>query len=123
MQFSWKEIIRFGIVGVIATAIHYVVYLLCQLVLTPNIAYTTGWVISLACNLWLSARYTFRRNLSVYRTMGFIGCHILNYLLHIGIFNLLLWLGMDKIWAPLVVFCIVIPVNFILVRLTFHKLP
>lgn len=123
MKIDWREIVRFGIVGVIATAIHYGVYLLCSLVMPVNIAYTIGWIVSLGCNFFLSARFTFRKDMSVYRAGGFIGSHVVNYLMHMGLFNLFLWMGIGPVYAPLLVYAVVIPINFILVRFVFTKLP
>ena len=123
MKTDWREIVRFGIVGVIATTIHYGVYLLCQLVMPVNIAYTIGWIVSLACNFYLSANFTFRKAMSLSRAGGFVGSHVVNYLTHMGLFNLFLWLGIGPVYAPLIVYCIVIPINFILVRFVFNKLP
>lgn len=122
-QIPWEEILRFAIVGVIATAIHYGIYMLCQLFMNANIAYTIGWIVSLGCNFYLSSRFTFRKQMSVYRAGGFVSSHIVNYLMHMGLFNLFLWMGIGQIYAPLIVFCIVIPVNFILVKFVFTKLP
>jgi putative flippase GtrA len=123
MKIDWREIIRFGIVGIVATAIHYGVYVACQLFLNANIAYTIGWIVSLGCNFYLSSRFTFRREMSAYRAGGFIGSHIVNYLMHMGLFNLFLYLGIGQVIAPLLVYCIVIPINYLLVRFVFRKLP
>ncbi len=117
-----KELARFCIVGLTATAIHYVSYLLLQRFMLPNIAYTLGFIISLACNFVLSAKFTFRTRMSLLRGGGFVMSHLLNYLLHIALFNLLLWCGVSKIIAPIGVYAVVVPVNFILVRLVFRKL-
>lgn len=123
MKIDWREIIRFGIVGLIATAIHYGVYLLGLLIMNPNIAYTCGWIISLCCNFYLSAKFTFRRQMSIYKAGGFMSSHVINYLLHMGLFNLFLWVGIKQMYAPLFVYCIVIPINYILVQFVFKKLP
>ena len=117
-----KEVIRFCIVGLAATAIHYLSYLLLQSLMSPNIAYTLGFIISLACNFVLSARFTFRTRMSLLRGGGFVLSHLLNYLMHIALFNLLLWCGVNRIIAPIGVYAVVVPVNFILVRLVFRKL-
>lgn len=109
--------------GLIATGIHYGGYLLCQMYMNANIAYTIGWIVSLACNFYLSARFTFRREMSVYKAGGFIGSHVVNYLMHMGLFNLFLWMGIGQVYAPLLVYAIVIPVNYLLVRFAFTKLP
>ena len=48
--------------------------------------------------------------------LGFI------YLLHVAFLNLFLWLGVSKSLAPIPVFAIVIPINFLLVRFVFKKM-
>ena len=120
---DWREMLRFGVVGLIATAIHYGIYVLLIQYLSENIAYTIGWLISLTCNFYLSSRFTFRQHMSFSRAGGFAGSHVMNYLLHISLFNFFLWVGVAPLYAPLIVYCIVIPINFILVRLVFTKLP
>ena len=123
MQINWHEILRFGVVGIIATVIHYGIYLLCQMVMPVNVAYTIGWIVSLGCNFYLSSRYTFRRDMSAYRAGGFVGSHVVNYLMHMGLLNLFLWVGVGQVYAPLLVYGIVIPINYLLVRFVFTKLP
>ena len=49
------------------------------------------------------------------------GAHGLNFLLHLGLLQLFLWLGVPPQWAPLPVFAVAIPVNFLLVRWVFQK--
>ncbi len=114
------EIIRFGIVGVVSTALHYAIYWVLQHWIEVNIAYTTGYVLSFLANYWLSAHFTFRKSVNVKNGIGFSGAHFVNYLLHIVLLNFFLWLGLSNEVAPLGVFAIAIPVNFILVRFVFR---
>ena len=114
-----REFIRFGIVGVIATGIHYGLYYVLNLIMNVNVAYTIGYVVAWFCNFYLSAHFTFKTQASLKRGVGFALSHGINYLLHMGLLNLFLWLGLSEIWAPVPVFCIAIPVNFILVRYVF----
>ena len=115
------EIIRFGIVGLIATAIHYGIYLLLKQVVEINISYTIGYIISLACNFYLTARFTFQTKTSVKRGAGFIASHVVNYFLHLVLLNLFVKIGISSTYAPIPVYCIAIPVNFLLVRTVFRK--
>lgn len=116
------EVIRFGIVGCIATAIHYTIYLCVMGFMHATIAYSIGYIISFCANFLLSNYFTFHTKPTLKKGIGFALSHIINYLLHIGILNGLLYLGISKVIAPLFVFAIVIPVNFILVRLSLKKL-
>ena len=123
-----QEFIRFVIVGVIATGIHYGIYLLLiHCVKTDgafwtNMAYAIGYIISWFCNLWLTAHFTFRESVSLGRGVGFAICHAVNFGLHLLFLNLFLWMGIPKNWAPIPVYCIVVPINFVLVRTVFKKL-
>lgn len=123
-----QEFIRFCIVGVLATGIHYGLYLgLLYLFhldgeLWTNIAYSIGYVAGFVCNLYLSAYFTFKTKVTIPRSLGFVITNLINYGLHLVFLNLFLWVGIPEAWAPIPVFCCVIPINFILVRTVFKKL-
>jgi len=116
------EFLRYCIVGGIAVVIHYGLYLLLNQWINVNVAYTIGYVISVCCHLWLTFRFTFRTEVSAMRIGGYLFCNGVNYLLHMLFLNLFLWLGMSEQWAPIPVYCLVVPINFILVRTAFKKL-
>ena len=116
------EFIRFGIVGGLSAALHYGIYYLLQLYINVNIAYTIGYILSFVGNLFLTSYFTFGTTPSWKKLVGMMGAHGVNYLLHIALLNLFLWIGVAQQWAPIPVFAIAIPVNFILVRFVFkHK--
>ncbi len=110
------EVIRFGIVGVLATILQYVIYWLLIRWLNPSVAMTIGYLISFAFNFVASTRYTFRVKASAKRGAGFAFSHAVNYVLQMLTLNLFLWLGVPKQWAPIPMFAICVPVNFVLVR-------
>ena len=116
---TFGELIRFGIVGVIAVAIHYGVYWVLQHWINVNVAYTIGYFVSFLFNYYLSAHFTFREKTSTKNGAGFIGAHVFNYFLQIGLFNLFLWLGLSREVAPLAVLLIAVPTNFLIVRFVF----
>ncbi len=115
------QALRFGIVGAVATALHYGIYLLLQSVMEVNIAYTIGYVLSFLANFYLTAYFTFRSAPSWKKLTGMGGAHVVNYLLHLVLLNLFLWLGIKEEWAPFPVFAIAVPVNFLLVRWVFNE--
>ena len=119
---TFFEIVRFGIVGVVATALHYGIYWLLNDLMNVNVAYTLGYFISFVVNYLLSARFTFRRKKSVKNGLGFGVAHVFNYLLQICLLNLFIWLGVSKSLAPVPVYCIAISTNFLIVRFVFRKL-
>lgn len=116
------QIIRFGIVGVTAAAIHYAIYWVLQHWINVNIAYTIGYILSFFVNYWLSAHFTFREKTSTKNGLGFGAAHLTNYLLHMGLFNFFLWIGVSRELAPIAVLAIAVPVNFLLVRFAFKHI-
>ena len=87
------QMMRFGIVGVLAVAIHYGVYWMMLHWMEVNVAYTIGYIVSFLVNYFLSARFTFREKTSAKTGIGFSGAHI-----------------------------VAVPTNFVLVRFVFKKL-
>lgn len=111
------EAIRFILVGILATGVHYGLYLLLALWMNVNVAYTIGYGVSFIMNYYLSNYFTFKTKPDVKKGVGFIASHLINYGLHMGLLNLFLWTGIGHSLAPLFVYAIAIPVNFVLVRL------
>ena len=110
------EPVRFAIVGCIATAVHYGIYLILCLVMVPWLAYSIGFALSFVLNFYLSNVFTFRTRPTVKGGLGFVASHVINYCLHIALLQTFLSIGLDEKIAPLAVFSIVIPINFLLVR-------
>ena len=98
------EFIRFIMVGVFATALHYGLYFIFQRFINVNIAYSIGYILSFIANFYLTALFTFGKKPSWKKAFGFGGAHLINYILHISLLNLFLWLGFSKPFAPIPVF-------------------
>ena len=120
------ESLRFAVVGVIATVLHYGIYAGLYYLFTNytelredwayNISYTLGYVLSLIANIFLSFRWSFRTQFTWLKTVKFLGCHVINYFLHIIFLNLFIWIGIHPLISPVLVYCIVVPINLLLVR-------
>ncbi|MGN0868644.1 MAG: GtrA family protein [Akkermansia sp.] len=105
-----------------------------------QLSYAAGYLISFVGNYIASLKWTFRTQGSVSKGLGFALSHLINFALHMGLLRLFLWLGVGPLMVrllqgglptlaaafpqlnkpeallPLPVFCVVIPINFILVR-------
>lgn len=112
------QFLRFVLVGGTATVIHYTIYLaLGKIGVLLNIAYTIGYFSSFIFNFYASNYFTFKAKPSARGGIRFMGAHIVNYLLQIVLLNLYLRIGVPQVVAPVGVFAIAIPINFILVRI------
>lgn len=116
-----KEILRFGIVGIIATATHYITYYLLLNFLIVNLAFSIGYVLGFVVNFFLSTLFTFSVKPNIKRGVGFTISNVVNYGLNIGFLNIFLVVGLSKQVAPLFVFLICIPINFLMVRYFLKK--
>ena len=115
------ELLRSVLLGLVATGLHYGIYFVLQKFIQVNVAYTLGYVLSFVANFYLTAYFTFGQPPSWKKAFGFGGAHLTNYLIHIGLLNLFLRLGFSRPLAPIPVFLIAIPVNFLLVRFVFKQ--
>ena len=118
------QFIRYCTVGSLAAGIHYGVYFVLQEyeLVNLNIAYTIGYATSFICNFFMTSYFTFRSNPSLKNALGFGGSHLVNYLIHMGLFNLFLSLDVNQEIAPLFVLAVAVPVNFVMLRFVFkHK--
>ena len=84
------EVIRFGIVGGLATVLQYVIYLAMMPVLNHFIpqmgdhslattANTIAYIVSFIFNFIASTRYTFKVKANAKRGAGFTLSHVVNY--------------------------------------------
>lgn len=112
---------RFCLVGTFATALHYGLYLGLKLFLNITIAYIIGYGLSFIANYFLTALFTFRTKTSVQTGVGFLGAHLFNLALQTSLLNLFVYLGVSSSLAPIPVYAIAIPVNFLLVRFVFKN--
>lgn len=129
---KFGEIIRFCIVGGISTVMQYVIYyILIQFIssdmeqsrqqMFSTLAMTIGYIISFVFNFIASTRYTFRVEANAKKGVGFVLCHVTNYFLQMLTLNLFIWLGVSKGLAPIPMFAICVPVNFLLVRFALKR--
>lgn len=113
------EFLRFCVVGVVASGLHYGIYYLLQTRMNASIAYTVGYLIGLVGNFFLTSYLTFRSVPSAKKALGFGGSHLINYLIHMLLFNTLLSLGVSRVVSPILVLIVAVPVNFLLIRWVF----
>lgn len=126
------EIVRFGIVGVLATALQYGIYLAMLPIMEAiapawsehswvTAANTVAYLVSFVFNFVASTRYTFRVKANAKRGAGFVLSHAVNYAMQTLCLNLFVGLGLLRQIAMLPTLCICVPVNFVLVRFFLKK--
>lgn len=114
---KFVEFFRFVVVGILATILHYSIYLSLQKInISYNIAYTLGYFISFIFNYFASNYFTFKTTPSKQNSIKFALAHIFNYFLQMTLLNFYIYIGINKSIAPFFVYLIAIPTNFVFVR-------
>lgn len=115
------EIIRFVLVGGLATLLHWLLYWLLLLVMDVYVAYTLAYIISFLFNFLATSYITFRSHPTWTRLGGMVAAHAVNYVVHMILLAIMLSLGVPERWAPIPVFCVAVPINFLMVRFVFKN--
>lgn len=115
------EIIRFGITGVASTVTTYLVYYFCLIWFSPTISFTIGYMIAMGVNYLLTTAFTFKVKATAKNAVGFLLSNGVNYMLCAIFLNLFLWCGFGEKWAPVPMYAVCIPINFLIVRFVMKK--
>lgn len=118
---TFGEIFRFALVGGTATLLHYGIYYTLLDDIWSTLAYATGYILSFVFNFFATTYFTFHTTPSWKRFIGMIGAHGVNFLIHLCLFQLFLWLVIPKIWIPFPVYTVAVPLNFLLIRYIFTR--
>lgn len=121
VRLQLSELIRFCIVGCIATILHYVIYYVLKNWINLNIAYIIGYGLSFICNYFLSSYFTFKKKANLKSGIGFSGAHLFNLAFQVVLLNVFTYIGISENIAPIPVYAIAIPVNFLMVRFVFKR--
>lgn len=118
----FTEIMLFGIVGSTAMAIHYGIYYILLPFLPVNVSFSLGYFISFLYNFTMTSYFTFKVKPSLSRFFRFAASHATNYLLQILLLNFFIHVtGMNEKMAPVPVYAISVPLNYVLVRLAMKR--
>ena len=118
-----SSFVRFAAVGGVATAVNYATYVVLVRSfddLHPAVAYLCAFCVSIVCNFLLSSYFTFRVRPSVRRAVRFLAAHLSNLVNELVLLEIWLWAGVPKLYAPLCVFLVAFPINFLMVRFALH---
>lgn len=115
------ELARFVLVGGLSTMLHWLIYRAALPWCQVYVAYTAGYLVSFLFNFLATSYVTFRTRPTWTRMWGMAGAHAVNYGVHIALLALVLRMGMPERWAPVPVYCVAVPVNFLLVRFVFKN--
>ena len=115
------EFVRFGITGILSTAITYGLYYLLILWLNPSVSFSLGYFMAFVVNYIMTVNFTFKVKASKKNAIGFVISNIINYGFSIAILNGFLWLGMTERMAPIPTMLLAAVFNFFIVRFVMKR--
>jgi putative flippase GtrA len=119
---SAAELLRFAVVGGIATVLQVGIYYLLSAHINHNLALPVSYGLALMANFLLTTYFTFRVKPSKKRGVGFLLSHANNFVLQFLLLNFFIEVaGLDKQLAIIPVLAICIPINFLLIRFFMKK--
>lgn len=117
----FKEIVRFGVTGILATLVLYSAYWIFLHGLSPSASYSLAYLFAFMVNYILTTSFTFKVKKTVKNGAGFIVSNIINYFVSIGLLNLFLYMGCSEQIAPIPTILIATLSNYIIVRIVMKK--
>ena len=115
------EILRFGVTGVVSTLATYLFYYIFLNWINPTISFTIAYLIAMAINYVMTTSFTFKVKASKKNAAGFVVSNAINYGLCALFLNFFIWIGMSEKLAPIPMYMICIPINFLIVRFIMKK--
>lgn len=116
-----SQFLRFCVNGGVCAGIHYATYAFLQIWINVNIAFSIGYLFGFLFNYFSTTYFTFQTHPSWKRFFGFTCSHIVNYLVNMAFFNILLYLNIHRLIAPLLAMTIAMLINFVILKFVFRK--
>lgn len=110
------EIIRFGVTGVVSTLATYLFYFIFLNWLNPTVSFTIAYLIAMVINYLMTTSFTFKVKANKKNAAGFVVSNVINYVLCAFFLNFFIWMGVGERIAPIPMYMICIPINFLIVR-------
>jgi putative flippase GtrA len=111
------RVLRFGTVGVVNTAIYYVLYLLLHHILPYLAAHMLAFATAMVGSYFLNCYFTFRIRPTLKKFLLFPLSNVTNFTVtSVGLYVLVRVFGFNERFAPLVAAAVAIPVTFIVAQ-------
>lgn len=110
------EILRFGITGTVSTLTNYLTYYIFLEWFAPTLSFTLAYLVAMAINYSLTTSFTFKVKANMKNAVGFVISNAINYGLCTTFLIFFIWIGVSVQLAPIPMYIICIPINFLIVR-------
>ena len=115
------EIVRFCTTGVVSTVASYFFYYVLLRWLNPTLSFTVSYLIAMFINYLMTTAFTFKVKANKKNAIGFVISNAINYGLCALFLNIFIWVGISKKLAPIPMYAVCVPINFLIVRSVMKK--
>ncbi|XZG70788.1 GtrA family protein [Chitinibacteraceae bacterium HSL-7] len=106
---------RFVISGLVNTGITYALYLMLTRFIDYRVSYGIVYVLGIIFSYWMSVAFVFKKKASLASFLKYPSVYIVQFILNILMLHLLVELaGLSKVFSPLLVLVLTIPVSYVL---------
>lgn len=119
---KFEEIIRFCITGIISTITNYGTYWILLPYFNPSVSFLIGYIAAVIVNYLLSTSFTFKVKATQKNGIGFVFSNVFNFTLSELFLNMFIYIGVPNQLAPIPMYAICVPINFLIVRYVMKKL-
>ena len=116
-----NELLKFCITGGVSTITMYVCYYVLLKYLGTSIAFTLSYIVAFVINYILTTTFTFNVRATSKNGIGFVVSNVINYILSLAFLHLFIFMGVSKTLAPIPMYAVCIPINFLIVRFVMKR--
>lgn len=116
-----KQILRFSITGILSTFLMFCLYIGLYQLINYQYAYLIAYSISVIALYFMNLKFVFHKKASLLSFFKFPLIYLVQYLAGAVSLEFIVNLGFSKIFAPLLIIIILLPVTFLLNRVVFIR--
>ena len=117
MKLIKSELFKFIFFGGVNTVLSYAIYVIFQLFLIYQVAYSLAYILCIFISYYLNSRFVFKREVCLAKAFQYPLVYLVQYLLGLLLLCVLIEIfSLNKLIAPVLAIVFTIPVTFFLSR-------
>jgi len=117
MRFINREFLRFIFWGALNSLTGYLIYVLLLQFLPYLVSYSIAYVCGVFLSYFLNSKFVFKQELKLSKAVKYPLVYLTQYLVGLALlYTLVQFLRVNRVWAPLLVVLMTIPITFLMSR-------
>lgn len=112
-----SEFLRFLLAGFVNSFITYLLFIILQIFIRYQLAYTFVYILGILLSYWLNSVFVFKKNINLKKAIQYPLVYLIQYLSGVLVLTLLVdWMHFNAVLAAPIAIIFAIPVTFVLSR-------